>query len=124
MLAKFPYIKKQQQHWNFMTLSSYCGLCESVLLGSHTRLVDRPEEYFKFHPNGGTWHYLLHHLDFFLLFFITETCDALLLLCQGSKQGISFPDCLLTHQEDFAPNAESLCGNQKSRTVIFLKKQL
>lgn len=42
----------------------------------------------------------------------------------GEEWGISFPACLLTLREDFAPNPESLCGNQKSRTVIFLKKPL
>lgn len=42
----------------------------------------------------------------------------------GEEWGISFPGCLLTHWEDFAASTASLCGNQKSRTVIFLKKQL
>ena len=56
---------------------------------SHYSVV-RPGECFKSHSNGGTLHFLWHHLDFFL-FFVTETEDVLLRACWEGSGTSSFP---------------------------------
>lgn len=58
--------------------------------------------------------YSLILIFFSFYFLVTETRHALLLLHQGSRKAAHFPTA-------FSPNH---CGNRKSGTVIFRKKQL
>lgn len=85
-----------------MTLRSFRGLWESAVRESHPSVV-RPGEYFRSHPSIGALHNLQHHLDFFLLLFITETCKGLLLLSQGSSRA-SYVPLLAQAQGEFSPN--------------------
>lgn len=81
-------------------------------------------EYFRSHSNNGMLPHLQHHLDFFLFFFINRTLQCLVAPVPGATVGYLISHCLFTQKENFLPTTESLGGDQKLRTVIFLKKQL
>lgn len=110
-----------------MTLFPWWVVWICAFWESHYSVV-RAGEYFRSHSNGGTLHYLQHylqhHLHFFHLFFKMGTHNALLLLCQGRSGASLFQTACWCTGRTFLQATESLCGNQKSRTVIFLKKQL